>query len=237
MEHILQHDHGRDSAIGDMVKLVRDRLLQVNLPVDSDKPQDGCRTNAKAMKQELGRIMAKANQDEEYLFKRVDKIQALPLHTGEGVTTQKSPGRYDNFLSPDNALSPNPGTQSRVYTDNLRDTWQNLDDRKFVESKFGELTIPSASLLYCTRCKSIDILSAKLTFTTKDLETNSDDESCSLCTLIYDAIEKAGIREQESVELERESDHFVDKGTRTKIIRLCCIDDGKTVRADVIRRL
>ena len=66
MNDILQHDPERDCAIGHLITLVKDRLLKVDLPPDSEIYTRGYRTNAADLKDQLERIIIRAETDEKY---------------------------------------------------------------------------------------------------------------------------------------------------------------------------
>ncbi|KAG8161671.1 hypothetical protein KVR01_008658 [Diaporthe batatas] len=109
MKKIMREFTGSD-AIRDLLKLVRDKLLVVRLPSNSDNEwQQGYRANAKTLHNELRKIVSKGKDDPEYWFK------------GETGSL---------FRSPSNAKSVAgvPGDQRR---NNLNEVWKFIVDNSF----------------------------------------------------------------------------------------------------------
>ncbi|CAN9268874.1 unnamed protein product [Alternaria alternata] len=233
MKHILKHDAKQPSAIGDVVKLVRDRLLQVDLPPDSDVYTAGKRTNAKDMREQLARILERASREPEYLFDGIDKFGSNPP-PGDVST----PIRQFN-TSPDYLPVPTEGRSAdkpvpighrtrieneRVYTDSMTDIWQYPDDDHFAKRMIGQDQTPNEDDL-CDHCEKIDIKSSELVFNRSSLET--DCEQCAFCHLVKKAIDKVDLPHGDHIRLERDSDSFVAyglDGSKLKILRVCCTD-------------
>jgi serine/threonine protein kinase len=237
MKHILKHDAKQPSAIGDVVKLVRDRLLQVDLPPDSDVYTAGKRTNAKDMREQLARILERASREPEYLFDGIDKFGSNPP-PGDVST----PIRQFN-TSPDYLPVPTEGRSAdkpvpighrtrieneRVYTDSMTDIWQYPDDDHFAKRMIGQDQTPNEDDL-CDHCEKIDIKSSELVFNRSSLET--DCEQCAFCHLVKKAIDKVDLPHGDHIRLERDSDSFVAyglDGSKLKILRVCCTDRGES---------
>ncbi|THV45988.1 hypothetical protein BGAL_0429g00030 [Botrytis galanthina] len=77
-KYIKKHDSERDGAIGDLTKLVEDRLLKTDLPPKTDIYTEDFRANAKDLKEQLGSILAHANRDKRYLFSGAHRT-SMPL--------------------------------------------------------------------------------------------------------------------------------------------------------------
>lgn len=236
MEHIVRPDSKRGSALQDLVELVRDRLLRVDLPPDSDVYTPGKRTNAKDLKEQLTKILEKALQDCTYLFDGIEKFEPQPF-PNELITIRPSSGGNLGFLSLEPALRldrktpirfPDRVVQQKLYTDDMANTWQYLDDHEFAERVIATDQIPYKDDL-CSECSNINIMSSELVVDRPTLEINS--EQCALCELIGKALDRVELPSVDKVRLARDSDgftvHALD-GTKLKILRLCCLDQGRS---------
>jgi serine/threonine protein kinase len=236
MDHILKYDTKQASAIGDVVKLVRDRLLKVDLPPDSDVYTPGKRTNAKNMREELARILDKASREPEYLFDGVDKFGSSPPPADISTPIQQFSTSPNHLLVPSGERSadmPIPVghrtriEEERVYTDSMTDVWQYPDDHRFAERMINQDQTPNEDDL-CDHCKNIDIKSPELVFNRSSLE--ADYEQCALCDLIKKAIDRVELPAGNQIRLERDSDCFFaygSDGSKLKILRVCCPDQGE----------
>ncbi|OCK81870.1 HET-domain-containing protein [Lepidopterella palustris CBS 459.81] len=230
MNHILDHDPERNGAVGHLVKLVRDRLLKIRLPPNSDIYTEGFRTNAKDLKEQFALIISNAEGDERYLFSGADRANASlpePVEPSTNISPQ-STGR--SSLSPDDAARMSLPVargrrtaiaQQREYTNRMEDKWKTLADNDFAESNLaGRNFRPNAPEL-CPSCEIIDISSPQISFDMDTLKTNSDDEECDLCELVYTAAKDLDLRGRNSILLTRLANSFVLDGTNMKVLRLC----------------
>ncbi|KAG9201544.1 hypothetical protein G6514_005551 [Epicoccum nigrum] len=253
MDHILKHDAGRQgSAIGDLITLVKERLLQIRLPADSDVYEPGKRTNAKDMKRGLALILERASEDPVYLFDGINNFPPPPfidedsppsLQTSSKLDpndTHKGPSKGINqghsntprFLSPSTANVPPTSkgvgratilSQDRNYTDDTIETWQYPDDHRFAQDMLHKHPIEDDyQENLCEYCAKVDMMASELTFERSRLQENS--EICPLCTLVGKVIDGTELQEQDSFTLTRDDDHFVfRKATKmTKLLRVCC---------------
>jgi serine/threonine protein kinase len=238
MNHILQYDHERDCAIGDLVKLVRDRLLKVDLPPHSSKYLKGFRTNAADLKEQLHEIIAKAERDEKYLFSGFDrsKITSIAPHSELPNPNQISKPGSRSSLDPKDAEirgpfvyrgSPTEIAQKRQYTDPIADQWEVSDDEAFKRSNIGDCQLPSDKPELCEACKNMDISSPEISFDRDTVERNWENETCGLCDLIYSVTIGRKFEDSKKIVLIRKFDSFVLAGTDQKLLRLCHTGDGK----------
>jgi len=251
MNHILEHDTGRKhSAIGDLILLVKERLLQIELPRDSDVYEPGKRTNAKDMKTVLASILETASEDPVYLFDGIENFPPPPyISEGSPSNVQtsnrldpsviyKGPSNTPKFLSPSTArLLPNPKrvghstrlSQDRDYTDAMIETWQYPDDHQFAQNMLDKYPLEDADdeEELCKYCAKVDMMASALAFENRRLKKSF--EHCPLCTLVYKVIAETELQELESFTLTRDDDHFVFCGaTKTlKLLRVCCATYGK----------
>jgi len=71
MRHILEEDPecsgGKRTAMCDLLMLIKDKMLVVKLPENTDQPEKGDRINAEMLKSELQRFLDEGKQNESYL--------------------------------------------------------------------------------------------------------------------------------------------------------------------------
>ncbi|KAF2492573.1 HET-domain-containing protein [Lophium mytilinum] len=103
MNYILEHDPERNGAIGHLVKLVRDRLLQIRLPLDSDTYTPGFRTNAKDLREQLRMIIVETEKSEEYCFSGADRTNVSHPDPDELSTNTSAQSAGRSSLSPNDA--------------------------------------------------------------------------------------------------------------------------------------
>ncbi|KAF2720715.1 HET-domain-containing protein, partial [Polychaeton citri CBS 116435] len=103
MNHILQHDPERNSAIGHMVKLVKDRLLKIALPPDSEAFLEGFRTNAADLKDQLDKIIEHATKDERCLFTGIERSNIVTPQMSGPTKRQTPQSESGSRLTPNDA--------------------------------------------------------------------------------------------------------------------------------------
>jgi hypothetical protein len=236
MKQILEHDAKQVSAIGDVVKLVKDRLLKVELLPNSDVYTPGKRTNAKDMREELKRILKRARCEPRYLFDGMDKFGSHPPPGDSSTSVRSSTMSHDHLSVPTGGRSTDKpvavGNSTRIvnerkYTDGVIDLWHYPDDRKFAEQMITDDQVPKDDPL-CGGCQRIDISMPELVFERSSLKTNS--EECTLCELIIKATGRVDLPDDDQIRFERDSDCFVaigSDGSRIKILSLCCRNQGE----------
>ncbi|ESZ91413.1 hypothetical protein SBOR_8202 [Sclerotinia borealis F-4128] len=235
MEKILEHDPERDGAIGDLVKLVRERLLKIDLPPNSDFYTKGFRTNAKDLKEQLSGILAHANKDERYLFSGADRTgMSLSCFV---TSTTNSPSQIigSSLLSVDNArgmsvpITQRRGTEiahRRDYTDSINNEWKILpEEDSIVESMSKGPKFSCDEPELCKGCEAIDISSphAEISFDMDTLTTKFEGDECDLCELVYKAVKDRNptiYGDFQQVSLKRSGNDFVLKNTNQKCLRL-----------------
>ncbi|RDL35913.1 uncharacterized protein BP5553_06525 [Venustampulla echinocandica] len=240
MENILEHDPERNGAIGHLVKLVSERLLKIHLPQNSDVYEEGFRTNAKDLREQLELIIANTKENESYLFSGADRTN-VPLPEPAEPSTNGSPqSTGGSSLSPYDAQRMNqPPTRGqrtaivmqREYTNRLEGEWKTIDDNAFVGSNVAGRHSASSVHDLCLDCKGIDILSSKIDFEMGKLKSNSDEEECDLvcdlCELVYTAAKDLNLKSRFSL-IRSDNGFILDGtdlkvyGTDLKVLRLCC---------------
>ncbi|KAB8303107.1 hypothetical protein EYC80_004558 [Monilinia laxa] len=231
MEHILLLDYERSSAIGDLVKLVKDRLLKIDLPPNSDVYKDGFRTNAKDLREQLSKIVEKATNDKEYLFScagRTNFSQTQPINPGLNSPSRSS----SNFLSVDDSRSVGfPGTpgwrtaiaQQRVYTNCIKNEWEiSPENKTIIDLILGGRTFDYRQQKLCSDCEAIEILSPhpRMSLDMRTLKMKSTQPTCDLCELIYSAANDQGLTTRSKISLKRLENNLVLEDNDLKCLRL-----------------
>lgn len=244
IQHIQQDSTNYSEALVDLVRLVKDKLLVVKLPEDSEHPERGARTNAAGMRKEIELIIQKAAKREDYLFSAANNFAPRPPPSDQSDTSPQQPRSHGGPAIPGNSLmvpgasSSRPAVageattfarspQAKVYTDTVRTTWQHPDDNFFASST----AIAHHSLvddILCSGCQEINLMSDELSFCKEDMVANIN--KCRLCALVSEALARAGFGELPTVRLTRDFDHFVFRHTGTqvtKIFRICRVVESK----------
>lgn len=236
MDHILQHDPECNGAIGTLIRLVKERLLVVDLPPNSEIHTPGFRTNALDLKDQISLIIEKAGTDKRFLFSGTDRSSVntpVLLKANTKPTLQSS---FGSSLSPRDAERLNRATdrgqatkiaQQRVYTNRLDDQWRPFEDSSFTMEHISDCKeVSNENSLKCESCEQINVLSSTLTFELANLKNNTEGEDCDLCKYIYSIVKEKKIGHGDMVTVERMGDSFVVRGTE-KVLRLCRIGSGE----------
>lgn len=239
MDYILEHDPERNSAIGDLVRLVQKRLLKIDLPPDSDKYTEGCRTNAMDMWKQLDQIIQTAEKNETYKYSGAVRSNISLPQNAELSTAQRLQTGSSLHLSPDVAQAQSargvhgPATAIKInrgYSGSLRNQWNSFEDES-ARSMIDNSQLPMAKRIeLCEACKNINLLSEQLSFAANTLKSNDKEGDCDLCDVVYKAIKQAGIELGDRVLLIRSTDSFVHAGTEEKpqkVLRLTRAELGK----------
>jgi serine/threonine protein kinase len=226
MNHIINNDPEGKCAIGDVVKLVRDRLLRIDLPPDSDKFSEGYRTNASDLKDQLGEIIRMAERD-EYLFSGRDRSKYLePPQSEAPRATESLHAGSGSLLSPKDAerrklpMVRGQATtiqMQREYTNKIQDKWRISDDQDIIETvvEFEDAEDPDL----CEICENIDLSASELNFTFATLQSNLG--ACDMCDLVYKVTKDLENELGREIVLVRFSDTLVIRDTERKVLRLC----------------
>ncbi|KAH9879714.1 hypothetical protein IAQ61_001533 [Plenodomus lingam] len=235
MKNILETDPEREGAIGDLIRLVKDRLLKIKLPRHSEIYSPGFRTNASDMRKELKRILDHAGRDKNYLFSGKDRTMALPPKT-ELIMPPTSISKTGSSLSPRDAEDRDHRrrhgratiiAQQRVYTNTLGDGWITCGDDSFVDTILRDRQFSDTQPDKCPDCDGVDVLSEKLSFAVDHLVNNAGDEECDICELVHSTLQSTELTKNGHIVLERSDDCFVMKDTGRKLLRLCQISTSE----------
>ncbi|PQE27807.1 serine threonine kinase protein [Rutstroemia sp. NJR-2017a WRK4] len=234
MKHILDHYDGHGGAIVDLVKLVKDRLLQIDLPPDSGKYTPGCRTNAKDLEEQLRAILKKAEVDENYLFTEGNSI-SMPLEFGSSIDpSAKSSSQSSLQVNGERKMEvpKNPNelrrtmiAQQREYTNNMNDEWKTVpEDSSFVASILEGRELDLGQSKLCANCAAIDLKSQHANCAMMSFDKNKlyAGRNCHLCEVFDTAAEalKLTTNGNAPILLEQSGCDFMLRETNKKVLRL-----------------
>ncbi|KAF2715969.1 HET-domain-containing protein [Polychaeton citri CBS 116435] len=240
MNEILDHDPERDSAIGDLIKLIKHRMLKIELPPDSEIFTEGFRTNADDVKMQLEKIIEKAEGNHCYLFTGQDRTNCgAPKIRESGMKPVSRQGPISSLASKEAgspALLTVPGAATTIskrwdYTNMIENLWKTSTQDEFVISILADRKVPSGDADLCETCQKVDILSQQISFPTKKLKLNAEDQVCDLCTLVYSSIGDERIADEyteksDKVTLTRAGGSLDLHKTERKVLRLCRTDNS-----------
>ncbi|QSZ32547.1 hypothetical protein DSL72_002125 [Monilinia vaccinii-corymbosi] len=241
IDQILSHDSKSSGAIRDLVILVSERLLQINLPQDSDIYTKGCRTNARDLQERLSKIVEMATKDEEYLFSSTDPAnisQPRPVNPGlkgPSKSSGSSSLSVDDARRVGSSQTLGRGTaiaQKRDYTNTMKGEWKiTPEGPNIMESFLKDRSFGSSELVLCSYCDDINILSSQTRISRhmNTLKIRSEKEDCDLCELIYSAAHDQGLTDRSEISLKRLENNFVLEGTNQKFLRLIATEQNKMV--------
>ncbi|KAI9643121.1 hypothetical protein NHQ30_008856 [Ciborinia camelliae] len=228
MGHIFEHDSERNGAIGDFVKLAKDRFLKIDLFPNSDFYSKGFRTNTTNFKEQLVKFF--------YAYKvlYVDRTNMSLPGLVDSTTNNSSQSTASSLLSVDDAKKMSiPVTQDQgtgiakrcEHTSSIKDEWRTLpEDSSLVKPIWRRPEFDWIGEL-CSSCQAIDISSpdAEMFFDMDTLETNSNTTECDLCTMVYTAAKDRNLTsggDIHQISLKRLGMDFVLKETNQKLLRL-----------------
>lgn len=231
------------TAMGDLLRIVKENLLVVRLPANSDITQDGCRTNAETLLAELKKILDRAETDDAYAFTGKDRSKVKEPPQVGVVNSElgfQVPPRSRQELSVNDARGRGPPSNPRTsrvlephshghYTRSVDAKWIYVPDdvfaKKFIEkhaSEYHELfRFPESAI--CTECDQLDFERTGEVFRRKmrDLRNMLGGEKCSLCVALYHKGIKAGVELADELVLERIAAGLKIAGKPETIYRVC----------------
>ncbi|KAF2105649.1 hypothetical protein BDV96DRAFT_655421 [Lophiotrema nucula] len=232
-------NYSKGTAIGDLVRLIRDRLLVIY--VDRTHPNDGpmnSRSRAKfiEVKQRLEQLRDNAERQPSYLTRaHTDHIEVAPSRKHEGFQSLYVPAiiRGSNAQS---CLSPLVSVQ-RTFAASyvidqahpfLSDTWDLQIDDHFASgiltgSDTADMVFQGIAIV-CPECSGLDIRSSNMTISryTKDIEQCSI--FCDCCRLLLRICEREEVIHQRSVDFVRQGATFRLNGRKLPVLTLVAMD-------------
>ncbi|KIW78369.1 hypothetical protein Z517_08204 [Fonsecaea pedrosoi CBS 271.37] len=172
----------KDTALGDLLDLVRDRLLVIKVERGGNAvPSNDCRARSEEVCQILANIRKKAKKDAPYLTKCAEKPDPSPHGPGGPDSDSNTQHR---------APRPRFGVQNLPLTDN----WEAVLSNDFARNVYHQIrwqdVLPGESerLELCERCRKMDIWRAG--FSTSDTIADLEKKAhhCRLCRLFYQCV-------------------------------------------------
>jgi len=220
------------TVMADLIKLVKQKMLVVDLPDKADIFTTGKRANTKTLLDDLDKIIEQA-KDTEYLFSGVDRsnLEPLPLY----IQAMQEPSRANSLFIPVPDNNRGLTTQQfNRYTHGLSDSWSYQVEEQFVSSIMDEFDRDCSHILeatdtsLCEICQHIDI-DAPEPILTRKMHELKESKSCALCTMLFRNARALGIAEDELVKVTRSLGALKMNGKPKPALRLCRLY-GKSVR-------
>lgn len=253
IEHILTKDPECNGVLGELLLLVRDQMLKIALPPDTDVYTLGCRANAQRLHDQLAGIITKAKEpgNAASLFSGSDRSKVcLPL-TAVGTSIDKDKGYQHSpsltLRSPSTkggSLYPSQPTliaRQREYTVRMENKWVPSRNTDFAEAFTRDQRFDMPQEL-CVECDKINLKQPQLSFKTAIVLQNAAGDDCDLCTLLHKSMKNIKVCRTEGVKKVNYFDsgrddivlecvghrNYVCKidGVDTKVLRLCLARRG-----------
>lgn len=250
METILKRDpecSGPDnSAIRDLMLLIRDKMLVVDLPARSDEDEPNCRANSKSVLDELRRILDQAMRDDKYLFTRRSRegVKAPPsgLQVGRPNvkdSQQSASGNASNSINVKDFASGLVPAESSVgvttamrqsqYTNLLSDAWEYEDDDEFSNAVLEKVIDHHDELFpkfkkpktVCKICSGFDPLVEGSFGKHLRKELVEPARKCRFCKLVLIQAERADIAMGSTIELSRDGGKLKINSRDDMTLRIC----------------
>ncbi|ETI20037.1 hypothetical protein G647_09052 [Cladophialophora carrionii CBS 160.54] len=202
MKDILENDPecnaSSGSALGDLIRLVADKLLLVDLPGPGVNSESTCRIDAEKLAEALANIKRRS-RDMTYLFTGHNRAN---VQIPRVITAQDVP------LPPTAHLSPRAAFQHRPYREPgvvqpisikalSQDDWEFVDDSRFALQVFKNLGEAYASVFpgkasdLCSRCREHDFNSG-ISIREPLVALEASASSCDLCSMLLKAWKRCG---------------------------------------------
>jgi serine/threonine protein kinase len=207
------------SAMRDLIKMIRDKLLVVRLSQDSTSPTERYRANSLVLCDAFEEILSRAQTDSSYLFKGESGPQgrepAIPS-VGE-VVPKVALLEPNRIISPGNIatrrtpwpLTARPSERKDSYLHNFDDDWKLEEDNEFARKVIDRPDInvrkllPGNSSSLCEKCKNLDLTATSLRILDNVADLRIKSSECDFCDLRLRVAGK--FRSGESVEFHKSS--------------------------------
>ncbi|KAI1076238.1 HET-domain-containing protein [Whalleya microplaca] len=220
----------KDTAIRDILDLIRTRLLVVNLASDNEKLESG-RAKAEELAECVGNIAQRAQHDPLY---------STPVHKSVGspmkaTLRQKHGAGTTNNIIPSITLDHAEDTLDRQVVSLPRDEYKESNNRKwdnawasepdndFARGLFRKVEWDTLRPSYnertlCVSCKAIDIWSEGVQISYCMSELKGKSSICHVCQLFYRSLLEHGIGDDDKGKLIRVSSNFEEESIGIPII-------------------
>ncbi|KAH6894606.1 hypothetical protein B0T10DRAFT_456832 [Thelonectria olida] len=219
------------SAIGDLLKLVRDEMLVVAVP-KRGQPNIRHRADAETVVKEMARIWRDALEDEKYLFTGASRIGVAVPSVLRSDSPSDESKRRDSAVS--GLSTASESDQKLNYSHKFDDTWEFVNDSRFaldLMRRHQVDSLPAAARVLshkCERCRQWDFRTSTFALrdTLSDLKMRSP--TCEFCDLLLTACapgSKLPIQSPSddvtAVELFRVGSGFFAADRSTRVLSIC----------------
>lgn len=240
MSFILNNDprcNAGSSALGDLMKVIREKMLVVELYSDTGAPS---RAPAAIIVEELRRIVRRAEVDRKYIdvcLQHAKQVVLPPAFSVSVKHTSKHISQLDSSAAPlpPEAMEAPQVTHSTKYDYVHQDyhspvsTWKTEDDIDFINHVISQDS-PSLSInkertaqRLCNVCQTLDLigLQSRIPWRLSEYAKRLEREECVLCTIIHNVARRAGVMASHPVELNIDANGLMINGLATAVMRLC----------------
>jgi serine/threonine protein kinase len=251
MDHIATKDPecSQDSAIRDLLKLIREKLLVVRLPASSVSSRSAgrplappalgeasrFRATAEEFRNALKDILAKANH-RPYLYTGKDRSRARPPENMLSPTAQRSDsGRIQSANSP--LFSGVLGRPIRAdYSLPPLKDWQFPVDNRFADAV--ALRVPDATFVprlrktpkLCERCEKLDFWTGGFFIDDDVSSLLVSAQTCDFCRMLQDARRDEDTGATEQVRFERKESNLLLTGDPFPVLSILRAPDARSTR-------
>ncbi|QDS71508.1 hypothetical protein FKW77_004827 [Venturia effusa] len=232
--HMIRHDPEcqSDTAIGDMLVLIRDKLLVVDLP-EVGKDESTCRATAKILMERMDIIYHDTKAKTTYTFKGADRANVKPPPQAPDNTTKIAVRHGATLAIPSDSgrLAVPVRTMKDTYTHAFRDAWEYPPDDTFAgrilkqQSTILQSLIPETPSRLCLSCCNHDFYSSQLKISAQVSTFRSRAQSCDLCKLLTQCVEGRGYPEAANLSFDRANSGLRLDGTGLPILSICRINE------------
>ena len=230
MNHITEMDPEKDGLIGDLVRLVKEKMLQLLPDQTTDRSKQGKRATAADVVKELSKIIDKANHPttgDEYVFsgKNRSHIKPPPFEQLAMLVAPSSTHLSVNDAHRQPTIKMATGLATRIqkdsdYTNSIGNEWkyERQESKLYsrIRRQLREKVAAQDSTPDCMRCKGIDFSAARILFKLNETGENY----CSVCTVITNAFKGIAISSDGTVELTKTANGYTLDGTTMLVLRV-----------------
>lgn len=233
---------GPDTAIGDLLRLIKDQLLVVKLP--SAGPRDfefGCRANATELLHRLTVIRDRALSTPTYVLSGKSRVgMRAPISHRQAVApSNKLPSAANSStLRRDSMLEKSTHSKPLGVPSRKHDRWDYIRDESFAKQALEQQDLSTythnsdnTDAFLCRTCQALDFYSPEFRITSRLSELQAKTSRCSLCNLLFKvAIARYG-PEDADVEFERHQSGLRLNRSGPPVLSIC--RTGKNVTTGV----
>jgi serine/threonine protein kinase len=184
------------TVLGDLLDLIRERLLIVDLPSPAIIDTTKCRTNAADLVKRFDEIIENAKGNPSYLYSNPERTGKSPP---QRMVTVIDPAEKAGVAAGNRGLSVRPAENAPMttrsmgrYTHDLSEKWDYVQGNAFASETLGLLEdqlleLFEASSAYCQPCKTLDLDDRDLKIKRAWGDLQSKNAKCGSCALFSDA--------------------------------------------------